>query len=119
MLFHMLTRHSVQATPTGSDIERFLTATVRLPTPTKDDNPKASDVQVPTYAWVEKTEKSVIDACILYYDEFEISKHNRMHLEACKIEMLKDGRITKQEKRKRGSTGTRASGRQRTKVKSI
>jgi hypothetical protein len=66
---------------------------------------------------VEKAEKSVIKACILYYKEFEISKHNRMHLEACKVEMLKDGRITKQEKRKRSTAGTGGSGRKRTKGK--
>jgi hypothetical protein len=85
--------------PTGKQIERFLDSLVDHITPGPGSQ------QVPSFAWMTFGFSSLCQALYFNYADFELSRHDRVRIEAQMETHVQEGRLTKKSKRDKNWLG--------------
>lgn len=83
---------SVDSTPTGLDIERFLTSMLNKVTP-------RGSSKVPSLSWITTGFERVAARSTFMYPKFRLSSHDRSRLTSLFNQFLQDGLITRQASR--------------------
>ncbi|KAK9234527.1 hypothetical protein V1525DRAFT_412862 [Lipomyces kononenkoae] len=84
-------------TPTAEQIERFISSIVSRVVPRSR--------QVPSYKWLQGGLGHLVNSLVFYFEDFTLSKHERLRLSATINQLFEEGRLSKDPLRQKHHIG--------------